>query len=683
MDKNSKVWIAQKHTSFLNNKRLPTLSIDEVGFKVHKTELLQRENIRSAMEYLTPILRNYQSEMYCVCNDNSKDNIINRFKELTLHICNLLWIVFDFKVEDEDVQLLEVTRKNISDFCGKKASNQKIGGNIGSCINELSNAANQVNLKRYLGSAQSSIDELLALYKDPSKPYSHSFFSDFSRISFSSAFRRLQDKAQVFPLEKYDYARTRLTHTIEVMSISMQLANLSALRIGYNMSNTEKKELAFLFEKCLNCSALLHDMGNPPYGHFGEDAIKDYFADNWDNLVVKLHKEQGGKNDCKVNELKLGDCGNDYEQMKNDFLYFDGNAQSFRLASRTAQYKVGTPLDLTVAVLGSIIKYPCTSTEGIKHKKFGYFYSEKDIVDKLSCMGTYSHHLRNPLAMLLEAADDISYVTSDLNDAIKKKVLSYEDFTRELIAYKNKCNKEDFGYQFCVDFEKYYKENAEEDVPSPFEYTMQRMTNDLKIRLINQVVDVFAKQRERILDCGIYFLNKQDWDELKNEERLGENKHKEGTWLIAHGKDESDIGEYSELLDCIPEAEFVNWIKSAFFKKHIYRDVDILHNELTGHQVITFLLDAFCKAVLSLDFSIGKDGSFKLSNGDKKLFKDEKIFRLISNDFLRVFRDAINNRNCDPDTFEHVYYRLKLVVDYVSGMTDSYALEIYRILTAS
>ena len=228
--------------------------------------------------------------------------------------------------------------------------------------------------QRYCNSSQKCIDDLLAVFKDLANPYVHAFFSDFNRISFSSAFRRLQDKAQVFPLEKYDYARTRLTHTIEVMSVAMQLANLSALKAGYSISNPEKKELAFLFEKCLNCAALLHDIGNPPYGHFGEDAVKEYFKKNWDRLRLRTKTTSR----IKISHLHRDVPDEVYAQMKQDFMCFDGNAQSFRLAARTAQYKVGKPLDLTAAVLGSIIKYPCTSLEGRKHQKFGYFFSEKE-----------------------------------------------------------------------------------------------------------------------------------------------------------------------------------------------------------------------------------------------------------------------------------------------------------------
>ena len=292
-------------------------------------------------------------------------------------------------------------------------------------------------------------------------------------------------------------------------------------------------------------------------------------------------------------------------------------------------------------------------------------------------MDVYRHNLRNPLAMLLEAADDICYVTSDLNDAIKKKALSYEEFYHELCLYSSTIPDNHYSKTFFNDFQRFYKENQEEDVPSPFEYTMQRMTNDLKNRLVNQVVDVFFNQRNRILDSGIYFLNKHD---------INTSKPSCGTWLTEYGIDpnSTEVGDYCELLDCIQDAAFVRWIRKTLFKKHIYYEKEILHNELTGHQVITYLLDTFTQAVLSLDFTWEpKLNEFRLSNKNKDLLRMEKVFRLISKDFVRVFKDTIFEHKYIPDSFEHVYYRLKLVVDYVSGMTDSYALEIYRILNGT
>ena len=663
IDSRKQAWIVKRRTGFLNNKRLPSLEINDESYKQYEHELSVKVDLNDAVKYLYPILHNYESEMDCLdIQDSAKTD---HFMATSKKIVQLLWKLTEFCTNNTDPKHIE-SLKLIKDFCGEIDKKSIIRGNIGSFLRELeAGTLDAIKRQRYSNTSQKCIDDLLALFKDLDNPYVHAFFSDFSRISFSSAFRRLQDKAQVFPLEKHDYARTRLTHTIEVMSIVMQLANLTALRIGYDINNTEKKELAFLFEKCLNCAALLHDMGNPPYGHFGEDAIKDYFKKMWDELV--LHTSSGEKRICNLRRDVSEDM---YEQMKQDFTCFDGNAQSFRLASKTAQYKIGKPLDLTAAVLGSIIKYPCTSVEGMAHQKFGYFYSEMDTIDKLSCMGTYQHNIRNPLAMLLEAADDISYVTSDLIDAIRKNALSYERFYQEL---RNETALE--VKAFRNNFDAFYQENLNEDIPLPFEYTMQRMINDLKISLIKQVVEVFFKQKDRIFNKGIYYLNKKDAD---TEEPPC------GIWLVAYDVDpnSADVGLYSELLDCIQDATLVRWIRKSLFKKHIYREIEILQNELTGYQVVTSLLDAFVKAVLSLDFNSldSQKNEFKLSDDNKALLRMEKIYRLISKDFVRVFTDTVTRHKYDQYSFEHVYYRLKLVVDYVSGMTDSYALEIYRTL---
>ncbi|MEM5768095.1 MAG: dGTP triphosphohydrolase, partial [Bacillota bacterium] len=545
---------------------------------------------------------------------------------------------------------------------------KELSGETNSYINALKDKSNDPQyIERRRNAAYTKIENFIRLYKDYNNPYLHSFFSDFSRISFSSAFRRLQDKAQVFPLEKYDYARTRLTHTIEVTGIAMQLANLYGQKLFYN-NNRVKKEFAFLFEKCLNCAALLHDLGNPPYGHFGEDTIKEYFQSFWDHKNVILYQDTG-INPCKISELNIGSLTEiELEQMKSDFTSFDGNAQSLRVASKTQQYKIGSSslssLDLTAAVLGSIIKYPCSSTDGANHQKFGYFYSERDTIQKLTCMGVYNDHLRNPLSMLLEASDDISYVTSDLDDAIKKKALTHEAFLSELGKFEKQAGLTQSSCGFCENFRKFYDYNVSIGATSAFEYTIQRMTNDLRIKLIEEVVSVFYNQAEAILKKGIYYLCKKD---------AGCAVPPQGTWLL---------GKYNELLDCVPSAQLISWIKKSLFQKHIYKDINILQNELAGHHVICFLLEQFTDAMLCLDFNKDEQtGGFLLSNPKrqrKKYFRQEKIFELISKNFVDVFKNE--TQSIDVNSFLHVYYRLRLVADYVSGMTDCYALDICNIL---
>lgn len=289
----------------------------------------------------------------------------------------------------------------------------------------------------------------------------HSFMNDYNRIVYSPSFRRLQDKAQVYPLEQHDYVRTRLTHSIEVSSIAAQLGNITAIKL-FSKDNTKKKNVAFQTEKILSCAALLHDIGNPPFGHFGEDAIKTFFEKNFDNLKIIDYSqidnsETLSKNLPQKKLIKLKTDASVYEQLKRDFTMFDGNAQSFRIATKTEMYKPGHSLELTAAVLGAIIKYPFPSNyeeEKWGNPKFGYFYSEKTEFELLKKMKVAELNVRNPLVLLLEAADDICYVTSDLDDAIKKNILTYEMFVKEIQKVKD---VNDESVRLFIDrFEDYY-----------------------------------------------------------------------------------------------------------------------------------------------------------------------------------------------------------------------------------
>lgn len=650
MENNTQVWLLEKGRSFLNNRRLP----DFQNIAYILLEFEKKNSIEEKVLYLNPILRNYQSALMCAnCYNDSEDETL---LELTMAIINMISsvigssnILIDWQNLKGDMLAFANEFKDIS--CKKSGT-----------------------FERRKKTVEASIDLLVKKYpKTKGQVHAHAFFSDFNRISSSSAFRRLQDKAQVFPLEKYDYARTRLTHTIEVTSIAMQLGNLCAQQLR-NGDNRSKKEFSFLFEKCLVCAALLHDLGNPPFGHFGEDSIKEYFRINWAKLTVNLHYPNRDQfTQCKIDDLDTGTLTDiESSQIKSDFTFFDGNAQSLRVASKTQQYKIDTPLNLTAAVLGSIIKYPCNSLQGSVHEKFGYFFSERDIIDKLNCMETFQEHLRNPLAMLLEAADDISYVTSDLDDAVKKRAITREEFESEMEKFEDTTDDASVKV-FCDNYRKYYMENKVK-TQNPFEYTIQRMTNDLRIQLIGEVVSEFVKQSDSILQKGIYYLDEEDFQ--KECEKSGNNVPITWSWLNkghTHG--------HNEILDCVPSSILIGWIKKRIFVKHIYCHTDILKNELAGFQVVTYLLSQFTEAVLSLDFNPDNEGDFLLCNRKKygkQFFRQEKIFELISKNFVSLFKSE--TKGLAVNSLEHVYYRLRLVVDYISGMTDCYALEIYRVL---
>ncbi|MDE5866314.1 MAG: dGTPase [Lachnospiraceae bacterium] len=242
------------------------------------------------------------------------------------------------------------------------------------------------------------------------------FYSDRLRILYSSSFRRLQQKAQVFSLEPNASVRTRLTHSLEVSDLGRTLAN----RIAYRLSENKLLD----FDKIPDVVAivenacLLHDIGNPPFGHFGEIAIRDWANNSALNALPKgISKEDS--------LLKV---------LMSDFLEFDGNPQGFRTITKLHTEYDEFSFNLTFATLLCTLKYSRAAGEekgpGIM-KKAGYFRSEEEVVKKIcSVTGTELHH-RYPLTYIMEAADDIAYCMSDIADGIEKRILTGEMFINE------------------------------------------------------------------------------------------------------------------------------------------------------------------------------------------------------------------------------------------------------------
>ena len=239
------------------------------------------------------------------------------------------------------------------------------------------------------------------------------FEKDYHRIIGSASFRRLQDKTQVFPLDKSDFIRTRLTHSLEVSSLAKSL--------GQNISRKIMQEIGdktfldtYQADVCdiLQCAGLLHDIGNPPFGHFGETVIREWFSKNLRKITY---------NGQSVESLLL-------PQMKADFYHFEGNTQALRLVTKLHYLVDEHGMNLTKGLLGTIIKYPVSSLEinsksgNIKDKKWGIITPERDIFrDLQESLGVCG--ARHPLSYVLEAADDIAYLTADIEDAFKKGVL--------------------------------------------------------------------------------------------------------------------------------------------------------------------------------------------------------------------------------------------------------------------
>lgn len=244
------------------------------------------------------------------------------------------------------------------------------------------------------------------------------FEQDYDRIIFSHPFRRLQDKTQVHPLPEHDFVHTRLTHSLEVSSVGRSLGKRAGEVILQRHPGLAQNYSLFDFGAVVAAAALAHDMGNPPFGHAGEDSISDFF----------LHHPSGSDFKGRVTEAQW-----------HDLIKFEGNAQGFRILDK-AQYG----LKLTYASLGAFTKYPCPalfperSMKKKSQKKFGFFQSEqeafKEVANDLELIpNEHAGWSRHPLAFLVEAADDICYSIIDLEDGCRLGLVSFEE-TVDLLA---------------------------------------------------------------------------------------------------------------------------------------------------------------------------------------------------------------------------------------------------------
>jgi dGTPase len=248
------------------------------------------------------------------------------------------------------------------------------------------------------------------------------FHKDQDRIVFSSAFRRLQDKTQVHSLTENDYVRTRLTHSMEVASVGRSLgANVGQVIIDRHLNNSEYSPADF--GHIVSAACLAHDIGNPPFGHFGEDTIRHWFTYGPKSVAIK-------------NRLSPSEF--------SDYAQFEGNAQGLRILTKLQNWRNSGGLRLTYATLATFTKYPRTSdaTALIKHdaaaRKFGIFQSETEIFSDIASetgliqRGDQPYWCRHPLTYLVEAADDICYKVIDIEDGFKLGRISYSE-TEELL----------------------------------------------------------------------------------------------------------------------------------------------------------------------------------------------------------------------------------------------------------
>lgn len=247
--------------------------------------------------------------------------------------------------------------------------------------------------------SQQRVDQRHPLSTPAENEERSAFEADYDRVVFCEPFRRLAKKTQVHPLAPNDHIHNRLIHSIEVGSVGRSLGK----KIQHFLSRQHPEHGALLGDVPLivQVGCLVHDIGNPPFGHAGEFAIREWLAKH-QSLVFN-------------EQIPLA--------TRNDLLLFEGNAQGFRLAARRDNPRSGY-MRLTYATLAAMIKYPWTSDDprAVRHKKFNIFASEQELFQSMAAqMGlanSTGHIARHPLSFLTEAADDICYRLLDMEDAV-------------------------------------------------------------------------------------------------------------------------------------------------------------------------------------------------------------------------------------------------------------------------
>jgi len=471
------------------------------------------------------------------------------------------------------------------------------------------------------------------------------FESDFGRVIFSSALRRMHDKTQVVPMTSGDNIHTRLPHSLEVMSIAYSLGiNYCRNSEVVKMYSTEELlHLERTIPVILKTAACVHDIGNPPFGHFGETVIKNWFIEKFKNdHMLPLEEEL-------------------------DFTQYDGNAQGFRILTKQQYQGDLSGLNLTYATLAAFLKYPNTdskskSEKDICKKKHGIFFNERDIFKEIvnACHLEKDGKIhRHPLAFLTEAADTICYSVMDIEDGYSMGSYSFNELIDGInsIVSKNLDDKDPKE----TDTLKFYNRNAKEkfNVFDLLKFNSKKETTDGEL--------VEKSDRVKMTDLRVSLFSYLT--QIASEEFI---KHLE----------EIDNGEYQkELVEDDPY--MICKALTKFAQKKIFKRKDVEKVELTGSSVITGLLDIMTKYSLSDDEAYRNRIKNVMSNSLVKLSRLENEVPNID-DKKKIFKYYSEDDMVDFDLKKlSPYQKFRLIVDNISGMTDKYAVSLYRELSGS
>ncbi|BCD59436.1 MULTISPECIES: deoxyguanosinetriphosphate triphosphohydrolase [unclassified Nitratiruptor] len=431
-----------------------------------------------------------------------------------------------------------------------------------------------------------------------SEKFRTEFDKDFDRIIFSTAFRRLGRKTQVHPLATNDHVHTRLTHSLEVASVGRTLGT----KLGFFLQ--ERNELPENLVPqdvgtVVQAACLSHDIGNPPFGHAGEYAIRHWFERDGQEVLNKVFP----------NKETLTD------EQKKDFLMFEGNAQGFRIVTRLENYLNEGGLRLTYATLGTLIKYPWDSSfaDENKHEKFNVFQSEKEYFVRIfEDMGLKNGEKfsRHPLSYLMEASDDICYKILDLEDAVELGIVDF-DTVKQLL--------EKIISEYETISEGKVSDVNVSDIGENYEY--RRRIGKYRAKAINALVNM------------IFDVFKENYDSIMKGDFEGD--------LFRTLKEKNK--NLSNIMSDIDDLTNSN----------VFAERKKVEVEIGSYEIIGKILKELAEAVADMK-----------QNGENISFKSERLLKLIGKE--------------QPVEKDSYYECLMKITDFVSGMTDNFALDISK-----
>lgn len=450
--------------------------------------------------------------------------------------------------------------------------------------------------------------------------------SDRGRIIQSASVRRLQQKTQVFPLERNAAVRSRLTHSLEVQQNGRYIVKTLFKKLGDRVNELGLKGLSGAVESLVEMACLMHDIGNPPFGHFGEAAIDSWFEQNLEGFSAWDGFEDEVLRDTLIKDLQC----------------FEGNAQAIRLTYSLQQ------MNLTYAQTAAILKYTRGAFEARDDeaplnqlkKKPGFYWSEREAIGQLQQALDMQPGCRHPFTYIMEAADDMAYCLADIEDAVEKGILKLA-FLSELIVDIFNSLDGDVNEHNILSF-------------------------DGSEKSLQQVVDeAMSASKQDVIDGNHQYFIKL---------RINLIHH-----LVNHAADrfidnvESVYnGDFNQALleDDSVAMRLVQTFKKIGYN-HVFNHSEVQTLELQGYQIITGLLNLYAK-VLELPESEME----MLLNGRSKRLYEQLLFNRIDPKVKKAYQKA-----CERETKNlEFYYRCRMIQDHISAMTDHSAYDEYRVL---